>query len=305
MKPEVLLKCMLHKYFDLVEENIKEGHYVETDFRHYSELVRALVDKTQIMENAIFFTGLCIPPFQWYNYNLDNPNAQSVSEVCIMEADSVWTDYLRFVKTLADADVSIYRCVFSAENGFGLRTYFRDLVEDRIVEAQFAAYIISDKKDYLRPLSGEEIRRVLGDKINNDYRCYKSVSSAYLIVDQKDLPSISYDHKVYEAKSVRDHFAIFQPDGFYKKWIYKQSYPCRKALPEDFFLFGTGRKLNEVEWHFILAADVARDLMKVTLWFMTPELPANRKEANGEYHERFDFVSIKNFVNNIVIQNIC
>jgi hypothetical protein len=95
--------------------------------------------------------------------------------------------------------------------------------------------------------------------------------------------------------------------GNLKIWIYGSNtfLDCSCSLPEDFFIVGSGRDLKNAEWHFALAADVAKDLKKVRLWFVADDLPAKEKGIDGGYHLLFKFSDLKNFINGIVIPKIC
>ena len=306
---EKLLKYLLVEYYDLVEENIRNGHFVETDFVNYARLVQSLVNNAKNIKDTLFLTGLCIPPFKWYNFNIEALDKErlleikSVKDVKTMQTDQVWVNYLKFVKQLSDQQAKVYRFIFSAESGFSGRTLFKDLVENSTINAQFEAHIIFPKDDTLRPLTKEEIHRILRDRINKDYTCYNDITKAYLIIDENDLNTIKFDINLYENSSLHDHFAIFQPIGCYHQWIYKKSHGLGRKFPEDFFMFGTG-SLQSAHWHVVLAADVAPGLNKVTLWFMTEHLPAKRY-SNGAYKGEFDFNSFKDFINNIVIPDSC
>ena len=100
------LKSFIGEYMNIVEENIVHGHYVETDFRHYSQLVRTLVKKTRELngDQAIFFTALCLPPYQWFNFSAGRSikTAKKVADIQeVIEADPVWVLYLEFIYELA------------------------------------------------------------------------------------------------------------------------------------------------------------------------------------------------------------
>ena len=272
------LRSIIHKYFGIVEENIKEGHYVETDFRHYSELVKALID-IQITYNSkpIYFTALCLPPFQWLNFKIDNPDVSSIKEVTKMEADPTWTQYIRLADSLRSGGTNIYRCIFCAQDGFDRKSIFRDLLESNKIEQQFdASSILVRKSDALSPLNSDELKQMI------HYSCYENAASAYLIIDSSE-KSLSYNQNDYELMRLRDFFARFQPIGQLKTWTYKKNHSLNTCLPEDFFLCGSGENIEDAEWYFALAADVTKDLKKVRLWFVTEDLTAKEKLANRIY----------------------
>ena len=290
---------------NIVEENIVHGHYVETDFRHYSQLVRTLVKKTRELngDQAIFFTALCLPPYQWFNFSAGRSikTAKKVADIQeVIEADPVWVLYLEFIYELAKERTNIWRCVFNTEDGFKHRSCFKDLVESNVIESQLNSYIILPKKteEFLQPLENNNIKSILGETIKNKYKCYEDARKAYLIVDEE----MSVGEQ-YIIKKVRDFFSVFQMPGQRKTWTYKNKHEL-SSLPEDFFLVGKGQSLDNAEWQFGLTADVAEDLKKVRLWFISDKLHACERTANDKYHERFNFDDIKAFLKNILIKEM-
>lgn len=306
-----LLSNFLDGHFLNVENNIKHGHYIDTDFIHYSELVSSLINLT-IKENgndSLFFTALCLPPFQWFNFKADPSvkRARLVSEVKKMESDYIWVRYLKYINSLAQQGINVYRYVFCVEKNFDDRRYFKDLVENEVIEAQFRKFIImhKDKSKALDPLEKKDIEIILSqNKLKNIYKCYDDIEkNAYLIVDENNL---IFDDSVFDIHPIEEIFTTFQRTGHHETWVYTKAKHSRsiggqlptlnRPLPEDFFLIGKGSNIDNAEWHLALTADVTSDFKKVRLWFTSDGLQASERESDGDYKYLFDFENIKDFI---------
>lgn len=302
MKKEEVLKHLLSKYLDIVEENIMSGHYVETDFRHYSELVKQLVEyamQNHGQDDLILFTALCLPPFQWFNFDIDKPTRIKVSQLSRMRCDSIWGEYLKYAGTTLKM-LNTYRYVLCAENKSFVNERF-NLISKNVFEEQNKAMIIFKSDNPLEPLQIEQID-ILLKALKLKYKCYRSARKAYLIVDPLNSnQKKSIKQKGYDVEELEVFFNNqFHNTGNYRdvKCIKKNEYKAwivSKSLPEDLFLVGAGKTVKEARWDFGFTADVV-GFEKVRLWFVSDEIDA-REKANGiEYQDRFKFSEIKEFV---------
>lgn len=308
------LSPILQKYYQLLEENIKKGHYIETDFRHYSELVRTLVN-TAPPENAVFFTGLCLPLFQWFNFKIEPPDATSVSSVSKMETDLIWVEYLKFINELKKKRIKLYRCIFCAEKSVKIEEKFK-LVREDVHKTQSEALIIYRENERkpsleLEPFEGRDIVKIL-QMINISYSCYNSSKPAYLIIDSQDIDSINNmlagqceeEDTEYKAEKIRDFFVERFQQGIHhsRKMVFNQSLYkteiINRDFVEDFFIFGFGDDIDSSKWKFGLCADVV-DFKKVRLWMVSDQLDALQKNTTGEYKKRFTFDDIDNFITTV------
>ena len=135
--------------------------------------------------------------------------------------------------------------------------------------------------------------------MDDQYKCYKNVDQAFLIVD--DLPNFEIDSGKYEQQTLATFFAKFQPPGCWHRWIYNPDEPIQSGLPEDFFLVGSGRTVRDAEYRFALCADVSPDLKGVKLWFINDDLDARIYDASNKmYVPCFRFEELKLFVTGVL-----
>jgi len=296
------LSQILQKYYHIIEENIKKGHYIETDFRHYSELVRSFVDAVP-PENAIFFTALCLPLFQWFNFKIEPPEALYVREVDRMETDLTWVKYLKYINELKKKEINLVRCLFCADPNVRQKENFK-LVKEKVLKEQCEAVIIykKDSQLELEPLRRPEIDYIL-KTIGINYSSYSTCEIAYLIVDHQDISSrVNNLPNGYAAEKIKNFFIRhFHRGGHCKKAFLDQTFYdtqiIDKNLVEDFFVFGLG-DIEHPQWKYGLFADVI-GFKKVRLWIVSDQIDALEKDPEGEYEKRFSFTIIEDFLASI------
>lgn len=295
-----LRKGILAKHFEIIEDSIVKGNYIDTHFTHYSQLVHSLVESVKD-DSPIFFTGLCITPIEWYNFKIKSPNKSLVSDIEFMQEDPDWSEYIKFSNRFGAHNNNLYRCLFSVEDNFDKRTRFRKLAKNGIVRAHQNKQIIYKASAPVEPLEKVEILAILGDNIDK-YSCYKDAGRAYLIVDDED--DVEFSPDVYECQRLWDHLGMFQGETNLKQWILKESYSISYDLPEDFFIIGTGSNLHDVKWKFALAGKpLTDDQERVRLWILEKGSVA-KSLSNGCYKPEFNFDNLINFVDNVVIRNL-
>lgn len=306
---EELRKAIITKYLVIARENIKHGNYVDTDFRHYSELVETLVKTIEKLdkdnpykEGRIFFTGLCLPLFQWFNFDTEPPTEGNLRNVTRMQCDPIWVNYLKFASSKLK-NLNLYRCILCAASDVSINTEY-ELVPESVLEMQSRCKIIYKKNSPLEPLSNSEINTIL-QKLQVSYSCYQPVEMAYLIINGNIINIRNFHDKNYEIENLKAFFMRqFHRATFVKKRIFSEedykAWIVGRKLPEDLFLVGEG-DITDSNFIFGLAADVI-EFRKVRLWFISKDMDALEKGVDEKYKTRFTFTDIKDFVN-LVINN--
>lgn len=302
---EKLLKGIIHKYLDIAEANITEGHYVDTDFQHYSVLVETLVDIVtdfykEKQEKLTFCTVLCLPPFQWLNFRATPLSGKDVvSKMKEMQCDNTWATYLVFAREKLKM-LDFYRCVLCADEKVQVNDRFK-LVHESLIENQLRAKIIY-KPNPLEPLNRAEIANIC-NRLGINYECYAHSDKAYLIVED-NIDSIPPDLSNYKIENLGDFFRsqfhrapnhakkrVLEPKE-YKNWA------ISKDFPEDLFMVGEGNVESHPKWRFGLVASVI-NFERVRLWFISKDLPAQEKQFNS-YEPVFTFGEITDFMELII-----
>src|SRR3972149_8351485 len=111
---------LVEKYFDIIENGIIQYHYIDTNFDNYSELVSNLVKSSlgyakKINQKPVFFTGLCLPLYRWFNYSSLPTKLIKKNEIAKVKISSVWYNYLDSIQKLSK-DYDVYRCILMIKN---------------------------------------------------------------------------------------------------------------------------------------------------------------------------------------------
>jgi len=302
---------------------LRKGHYIYTDFLHYSMLVEKLVDKTKILlsegDHILCFTGLCVPPFQWFNFDINGNNIRSFNDIQNCEANDNWTRYLKYWSSKSKG-ISIYRCLMHVDDNIcSSDVRYRSFPSQSAVEFQLGESLDdSGKKQRINvifkesqnggisPLDNSELKLHLGKLIgpNKKYSCYNRSKKAFLIVDASD--NIELKGAEYCSKDIQELLNSFQTAPLLH-WDSTPGAvnPEREFVPDDFFFVGIGSKPEMVTWQFALVADVAPDylgLMKVRLWFLSWNSPAKRRISPKLYADYFTMNEFQGLIDNYVIK---
>ena len=284
---------LIQSYLERIGTDIALGHYIETDFRHYSILVKKLIDTFKAShESPLFLTGLCLSLFQWFNFVIDPSDAKTVKDVKSMRSDPEWVEYLKFVHALQERDhIDLYRCILCAEKSVTIKDEFK-LVYAEAIDAQAQKYIVYTEKSALDPLTADEITNLTSTLALPSYECYTGVERAYLIIDEKPKQErVKLNDTYYKVENLKAFFLNkFQKPGHCRKVHFDEGQYgdlVNRKWGEDFFLAGMG-DIKTPSWEFGLVADVI-DFKKVRLWFVSKELNGFHLNEEGQYEERIDF----------------
>lgn len=290
------IRRLLFRHFKYVDSTIKEGNYIECDFRQYSELVKELVSMKEYKHN-LFLTGLCLSPFQWLNYDVKPFDAPKITNLDKIELDDKWLNYLKYINKLHRSNVNMERVILSATEKVKVNPGF-NILKEKNLNSQFQTKVIfrpntQDNSELPEPFLKEEIKKILKD-INCDYSCYNDTKKAFLIVDKKDINEDFEDYSILPLVAFIEQF--FQ-ENFKTLPLNTNLYPLfqKNNIPQDFFAVCTEA---DDKWNleFSLCANVS-DFDKVRLWIVSENSMPKIQDITGQWGPAFSMKDFKSYIN--------
>lgn len=291
-----LLRSYLKAYLRQESSNIKDGHYIHTNFLGYSEIVQTLVERANKFikddsgKEIVCLTTLVLNPYKWFNFN-DGAKGYSINKD--------WEQYKDFISSIK-THTKILRFVIGYENN---RENFKfanssglSLTNMTKIEQELDSYICTEKNTFRAvPLKRSQLEQVWSS-ITNDklkkfiVKNYKLAANkgqsplAYLIFPksyESEISQIEYilDVKCRTLRAViseqyHRHPIDFKP--FYFGTVndinlLEYYFVGENEIPEDFFVIGIKKDKketdNKTEWLFGIGADVDKNLDKSKLYF--------------------------------------
>lgn len=293
-KNKKLLEIYLDTYIKRESLNVKDGHYIYTNFIGYADIVKALVNKANDLikkdrsKEVVCLTTLVLNPYKWFNFN-DGGKGYSINDD--------WEDYKDFIVKIKNT-VKILRYLIgyveTPENEAIIKNYGLSLRSEKNIKSELASLICSEQTS-LKPvkLTNEQFQKLISlstlpsvckDFIETNYKSRKTKEypdSAYFIfpnnTDWEPYKSIIQTElhvrcisleavlKGYYQHDGNFHQFYFDNDCLFYYFIDKDN-----EVPEDFFVIGIKEKktpIGNTDWLFGIGADVDQELDKAKLYF--------------------------------------